>query len=38
MVLAEKLNSSAGSHDAALRMVMDIVERTQGEDGENGTP
>jgi hypothetical protein len=38
MILAEKLNSAAGSHDAALRMVMDIVERAEGEDGESGTP
>jgi hypothetical protein len=38
MVLAEKLNSAAGSHGAALRMVMDIVERAEGEDDESGTP
>ena len=34
MVLAEKFNSAAGSRDAALRMVMDIVERAEGQDGE----
>lgn len=38
MVLAEKFNSAAGSHDAALRMVMDMVERAEGEDGESSTP
>jgi hypothetical protein len=38
MVLAEKINSAADSHDAALRMVMDIMERAEGEDGESGTP
>jgi hypothetical protein len=36
MVLVEKFNSAAGSHDAALRMVMSIVERAEGEDGESG--
>jgi hypothetical protein len=38
MVLAEKLSSTAGSHDAALRMVMDIVERTESGSGETRSP
>ena len=36
MVLAEKFNSASGSHGAALRMIMDAVERAESEDGESG--
>jgi hypothetical protein len=37
-VLAEKVNTASGSHDAALRMVMGTVERAGSEDGESGAP